>query len=50
MKREDIIYVDQHKIYCEDQGDSLGHPRVYLEIKDEQVVCPYCSRMFRIKK
>ena len=50
MKEQEIIYVDKHKVCCEGEGDAAGHPRVYLEIKDEQITCPYCSRIFKVKK
>lgn len=50
MKTEDIIYVDKHKVQCEGIGGAAGHPRVYLEIKDDKVICPYCERIFKLKK
>jgi uncharacterized Zn-finger protein len=50
MNSEEIVYVSRHKVYCEGQSDALGHPRVYLEIKNEQIICPYCSKIFRIKE
>ena len=44
--------VTAHRIACDggakDKNDPLGHPRVYLEIDEEEgkVVCPYCSRTY----
>lgn len=49
MQRE-IIYVTKHKVSCQGQGDDLGHPLVYLEIKDQDITCPYCSRVFKLRK
>jgi len=49
MNQEDIIYVDQRKVKCEDLLNGIGHPRVYLEIKEEQISCPYCSKIFKFK-
>jgi len=49
MKNNDITYVNSHTVKCEGHGDGLGHPLVYLEIKNEQIVCPYCSKTFKIK-
>ena len=50
MNKQDIIYVDSHRVKCEGEGDATGHPLVYLEIKAEQITCPYCSRIFKLKK
>lgn len=27
-------------------GDDLGHPRVYLTMKNGEVDCPYCGRHY----
>lgn len=50
MQSKEIIYVDKNKIKCGNTDDNFGHPLVYLEIKKEQVVCPYCSKIFQLKK
>lgn len=48
----ETIEVTSHRIACDggakDKNDPLGHPRVYLEIDEEEgkVVCPYCSRTY----
>lgn len=49
MKEPEIIYVNQSHVKCDNQGGSIGHPLVYLEIKESQVICPYCSKIFRKK-
>ena len=42
----ETIFVDQTRVAC-DGGGALGHPRVYLEMGDENFVeCGYCDRRF----
>ncbi len=50
MTNQDIIYVDSHKVRCEGIDDGSGHPRIYLEIKNDKIECPYCSKIFKLKK
>lgn len=50
MENKEIVYVDAHKVRCEGQEGGSGHPRVYLEIKEDQIICPYCSKTFKLKK
>lgn len=45
----ELIYVNSRKVSC-DGGSDSGHPLVYLEIKEDSVVCPYCSKTFTVKK
>ncbi|ABI64364.1 MAG: putative Zn-finger protein [Maricaulis maris] len=43
----EIIVTDQHRMACDGGGGALGHPRVYLEMgQDDFVECPYCDRRF----
>ncbi len=42
----EIIHVDSPVVACDGGDGPLGHPRVFLRIVDEQVVCPYCSRIY----
>lgn len=42
----EIIHVDDPTVACDGGTVALGHPRVYLRISDEQVMCPYCSRLY----
>lgn len=43
---EDEITVTARRIAC-DGGGALGHPRVWLNLGDDNAVtCPYCSRRF----
>ncbi len=51
MKNQQIEFTSQHKVKCEGQAsDGTGHPRIFLEIKDEHITCPYCSKIFKLKK
>jgi uncharacterized Zn-finger protein len=45
---EDIFFVLTRTPGCDGGGGTLGHPLVYLRMEDEQVVCPYCSRTYRL--
>jgi uncharacterized Zn-finger protein len=40
--------VHQRRVSCDGGNGSLGHPRIYLEIKHDasEITCPYCSRTF----
>ena len=47
----EIIEVDSSRVACDGIGGGLGHPRVYLEMGDENFVeCPYCDRRFVLAK
>ena len=44
-----VEFVNSKKVSCDGGGGALGHPKVYLEIGDEnEIVCPYCSKLFKI--
>ena len=53
----EIIYVSDKRVACDGgsaqsdgrsaPGGALGHPRVYLEMGEEdRVECPYCDRLY----
>ena len=42
----EIIHVDSRTAVCDGGDGALGHPRVFLRISEEQVLCPYCSRLY----
>jgi uncharacterized Zn-finger protein len=42
----EIINVDTRTVACDGGDGALGHPRVFLRIPGEQVMCPYCSRLY----
>lgn len=47
----EIIEVDDTRVACDGGGGALGHPRVYLEMGDENFVeCPYCDRRFVLRE
>ncbi|MCH2037877.1 MAG: zinc-finger domain-containing protein [Rickettsiales bacterium] len=51
MKKTDIVETESPKVSCSGGEGSLGHPLVYLDMgDDDQIVCPYCSRVFVLKK
>jgi len=50
----EVVEVETTKVACDggakDRGATLGHPKVYLEMGDEDFVkCPYCDRRFVLK-
>ena len=43
----EIIVTEDHRIACDGGGGALGHPKVYLEMgEDDFVECGYCDRRF----
>jgi uncharacterized Zn-finger protein len=38
--------VDDPNVACDGGGGALGHPRVFLHIEHDRVMCPYCSRIY----
>lgn len=42
----EIIHVDERVVACDGGGGALGHPRVFLRIERDSVMCPYCSRLY----
>ncbi len=42
----ETIHVDSRTVPCDGGDGSLGHPRVFLRIPGERVMCPYCSRLY----
>tara|TARA_B100000614_G_C14427117_1_gene444527 strand:+ start:711 stop:887 length:177 start_codon:yes stop_codon:yes gene_type:complete len=45
----DVELVSSKKVSCDGGGGVLGHPKVYLEMGDEdQITCPYCSKLFKL--
>jgi len=51
IEAPEVIEVDDTRVKCDGGGGALGHPRVYLEMGDEDFVeCPYCDRRFVLKK
>jgi uncharacterized Zn-finger protein len=43
----EVIEVDDTRVACDGGGGALGHPRVFLQIGEENFVdCNYCDRRF----
>jgi uncharacterized Zn-finger protein len=42
----ETIHVDERIVACDGGSAALGHPRVWLRIVTDSVMCPYCSRMY----
>ncbi len=42
----EIIHVDSRTVACDGGSLALGHPRVFLHIESDRVMCPYCSRLY----
>ena len=46
----EITEVDSPTVACDGGGGVLGHPKVYLNMGDDDFVeCPYCDRRFVLK-
>ena len=50
IKNKNIIYTETKKVKCDGLNQELGHPLVYLNIKKDKIVCPYCSLEFVYKE
>jgi uncharacterized Zn-finger protein len=42
----EIIHTNSRTVACDGGDGALGHPRVFLRIPEERVMCPYCSRLY----
>ena len=46
----ETVETDQTRVACDGGGGALGHPKVFLEMGDENFVeCPYCDKRFTLK-
>lgn len=43
---DDVLLVLTRTPACD--GGALGHPRIWLRMEQDEVVCPYCSRTYRL--
>lgn len=51
IEAPEVIEVDNTRVACDGGQGSLGHPRVYLEMGDDDFVeCPYCDRKFVLRE
>jgi uncharacterized Zn-finger protein len=46
----ETIEVEELDVSCDGGGGALGHPKVYLTLKDGEVECPYCDKKFVLKE
>jgi uncharacterized Zn-finger protein len=47
IESPETIVVTHTRVACDGSGGALGHPKVYLEMGDENFVeCGYCDRRF----
>lgn len=43
----ETVVVDRTRVACEGSGGALGHPRIYMEMGEQDFVeCGYCDRRF----
>lgn len=50
VEAPETIEVEDTRVACDGGGGTLGHPRVFLEMGDEDYVeCPYCDRRFVLR-
>ncbi|MFT6076911.1 MAG: putative Zn-finger protein [Myxococcota bacterium] len=46
----EVVVVDDKKISCNGDKGSSNHPLVYLNMgAKNDIVCPYCSRYFKLR-
>ena len=49
ISKSNIEIVSSKKVSCDGGGGALGHPKVYLEMGEEnEIICPYCSKLFKL--
>ena len=50
VEAPEIVETDHTRVACDGGGGALGHPKVFLEMGDENFVeCPYCDKRFTLK-
>lgn len=42
----EVISVNERTVACDGGNGALGHPRVFLHIEAQEILCPYCSRLY----
>jgi uncharacterized Zn-finger protein len=51
MSAPEKTEVKSMKVHCDGGKGSSGHPRVYLNLgNDNKVACPYCGHLFVLKE
>lgn len=50
FEQPEVIMTETRKVRCDGGGGALGHPIVWYEMGDDDVVeCKYCDRRFILK-
>jgi len=50
VEAPEVVETENSRVACDGGGGALGHPKVYLEMGDEDFVeCPYCDKRFVLK-
>ena len=45
----EVIAVNDRTVACDGGAGALGHPRIFMTIVKDKVMCPYCSRIYVLK-
>ena len=46
----EILETNSKTVVCDGGGGALGHPRVFLQIGQEnEIECPYCGRVYKYR-
>ncbi len=45
----EVIAVSDRTVACDGGEGALGHPRIFMTIVTDRVMCPYCSRIYVLK-
>lgn len=47
FSEQSVFKINSKEVYCEGEGDSVGHPRVFLNMGELfEITCPYCSKKY----
>tara|TARA_R110002096_G_scaffold17764_15_gene61326 strand:- start:621 stop:794 length:174 start_codon:yes stop_codon:yes gene_type:complete len=50
MEPVETLEVSETTVACDGGKGALGHPRVYLQLVNGKVDCPYCGKRFVLKQ
>ncbi len=50
MTIKDSAYTNKRQVQCSGNEFPYDHPIVYLEVADDKISCPYCSKTFIYKE
>jgi uncharacterized Zn-finger protein len=49
MMPVEMIAANDRTVACDGGAAALGHPRIFMTIEKDRVMCPYCSRIYVLK-